>query len=864
MYRLLAAGDPEWYQTRMTPSDQPTLERTRPQPRDIEELLQTSEPVLLAVDQVPFQVESRGVKNTFCLLAPLMTEVGAKLELEQFANRERVWWMLRGEIDPSEIHVGMIWTAPIERSREFGNPEREKDHFQVNRAGIRRGTLHCVEVLNLKVADPDLAELLDPDGIPWPHPPLDRVILRGGRSVVGPFSARYDHSRGRVVFTSLTPNNPLVYRMSRADFEAETELFELSYTANRWDAKKAESRVELDLMHGRDLEILQQQGDREDGATDEQIVFWALDLLEIRPDERQTFQSVLQRAGDLSSRAEVEKFPGRLERFLDLAENRSRITRLGSKIARTLSIHEGFKELVDRHIDDIASARVTQEIESRRSEIARQTSGAELRLAELAEQVAGEEKEYRQLRNEWERKFATEHQDRVKELEKHEKELEVREKEMFARLEALARTFHDDAREFGDQIVAQLPLLEQLGILQGRASGVETKPDPTATLERARAATTSPGTLALPTYLRTMRERKSVGEMQFLRQLESVATAKGFVFDRNDLINFHVLVKTGMWSVLTGPGACGKSSLPRLYAEALGCSVEFLHVPVRPHWSKDRDLLGAFNAREGWYEPARCGLLERLIAAQEDRRTGRGGIYIVCLDEMNLAPVEGYFAELLGILEQPARERHLELFSPEFGQAEDPYTPHRRLELGNNVRFVGTVNREETSRFFSPKIIDRAAIASLERPDLRVGLDKLGREGQEWRETQQAALTRLEPIHFEDFASWVRPIDARGETIEPLLKIDDAFSRSRDGLGFRLRDRVLRYTASAQHLLGTDTALDYALVQNVVPRLRPAAPRYIELLQELQGLLPPDRFPRTGTCLKALEREPGHSFFELP
>ena len=57
---------------------------------DVEELLQTGEPVILAVDQVPFDVESRGVKNTFCLLVPLMSDNGTELQRDQFANRERV------------------------------------------------------------------------------------------------------------------------------------------------------------------------------------------------------------------------------------------------------------------------------------------------------------------------------------------------------------------------------------------------------------------------------------------------------------------------------------------------------------------------------------------------------------------------------------------------------------------------------------------------------------------------------------------------------------------------------------------------------------------------------------------------------
>ena len=128
--------------------------------QDVSELLQTGEPVVLAVDQVPFEVESRGVKNTFCLLVPLMTEGGLEVKRHQFRNRERVWWMLRPDIAADQIEVGSIWSGPIERSRAYGNPEREKDHFQMHRVEIDAGARFFLEVLNLKVTHPDLNELL--------------------------------------------------------------------------------------------------------------------------------------------------------------------------------------------------------------------------------------------------------------------------------------------------------------------------------------------------------------------------------------------------------------------------------------------------------------------------------------------------------------------------------------------------------------------------------------------------------------------------------------------------------------------------------------------------------------------------------
>jgi 5-methylcytosine-specific restriction endonuclease McrBC GTP-binding regulatory subunit McrB len=174
--------------------------------------------------------------------------------------------------------------------------------------------------------------------------------------------------------------------------------------------------------------------------------------------------------------------------------------------------------------------------------------------------------------------------------------------------------------------------------------------------------------------------------------------------------------------------------------------------------------------------------------------------------------------------------------------------------MGQNLRFVGTVNVDETTHFFSPKVIDRAPIATFERPNLRLGL-----------EGNQASRPpgRVDPVHLEDFLSWIRPPDQRGEAVDLVLSLDEILRRFRLGLGFRVRDRILRYVSSARQLLGEDRALDLALLQNAVPALRSTAPRYQDLLRELQQLLVPGRFRRTSQALQTLAEDPESDYFQL-
>ena len=111
-------------------------------------------------------------------------------------------------------------------------------------------------------------------------------------------------------------------------------------------------------------------------------------------------------------------------------------------------------------------------------------------------------------------------------------------------------------------------------------------------------------------------------------------------------------------TVLGGVSGTGKSSLPRLYAQALTGDADvwddrYRMVGVNPSWLDVGDLLGRVNVLDARFLPSDSGLYDLLIHAHEEyrRHTRNSGLYIVCLDEMNLAQVEHYFSPFLQVLE---------------------------------------------------------------------------------------------------------------------------------------------------------------------------------------------------------------------
>src|SRR5262249_13813784 len=126
--------------------------------------------------------------------------------------------------------------------------------------------------------------------------------------------------------------------------------------------------------------------------------------------------------------------------------------------------------------------------------------------------------------------------------------------------------------------------------------------------------------------------------------------------------------------------------------------------------------LGHVNALDRRYQPAESGLYPFLIHAQEEsaRRGPDGRVYLVCLDEMNLAQVEHYFSGFLQALERPEGQREVPCFAPELVAADDPFAAWPVLRLPRALRFVGTVNFDETTRQLSQRVLDRANLIHLE------------------------------------------------------------------------------------------------------------------------------------------------------
>lgn len=279
-------------------------------------------------------------------------------------------------------------------------------------------------------------------------------------------------------------------------------------------------------------------------------------------------------------------------------------------------------------------------------------------------------------------------------------------------------------------------------------------------------------------------------------------------------------------------------------------------VAVRPDWTDQRGLLGFYNPLTQRYQAT--PLLRLLLAARDEldhagRQNRLPRPFFAILDEMNLARVEHYFSDFLSCLESgEALHLHddMRLASGDIDGAE-PIPTH--LEIPRNVFLTGTVNVDETTYMFSPKVLDRAFVFEFNSVDLAT----YGRPATP--SPSLIRLTRAFPDPFT-FPGNPTPDDWRrlaklppGESVLlPLQAIHEALRRENRHFGFRVANEVARFLLLAVEQAGDTTlpiALDLAILAKVLPKLHGTQQELGELLTHLFSICVNPGDPKTALSI---------------
>ena len=205
-------------------------------------------------------------------------------------------------------------------------------------------------------------------------------------------------------------------------------------------------------------------------------------------------------------------------------------------------------------------------------------------------------------------------------------------------------------------------------------------------------------------------------------------------------------IKSKPFLLLAGISGTGKSRIVRELARACWDAdsdeykaqkpKNFEMVQVKPNWHDSGELIGYVSRVSGKAEFVAGDFLKFVAKAWEDLETP----YFLCLDEMNLAPVEQYFAEYLSVVESRRRnEEGVVVTDPILKKANEEWYyiltasltsdevirkqfNEEGISLPQNLIVIGTVNMDETTFSFSRKVLDRAMAIEMNEVDLYGGL----------------------------------------------------------------------------------------------------------------------------------------------
>lgn len=324
-------------------------------------------------------------------------------------------------------------------------------------------------------------------------------------------------------------------------------------------------------------------------------------------------------------------------------------------------------------------------------------------------------------------------------------------------------------------------------------------------------------------------ENKNMNNQKFdLNVFLSHLNFSGLLFQKKLITRFISSLLTKPFVILSGLSGSGKTKLAQAFAQWI-CQddSQYCIVPVGADWTNREPLLGYPNAlKPDDYIKPDNGVLDVIIQANKHPELP----YFLILDEMNLSHVERYFADFLSVMESKGE---ISLFAE--GTVNNGVSA--KLVLPSNLFIIGTVNIDETTYMFSPKVLDRAnaiefrvtknEIETFFAHQKEVNMDMLKAQGASMAQSFVKMAERKE-FAEQDLA----------KTQKTLVSFFEQLKKTGAEFGYRSASEIIRLINQLTVIdagLQPDEKLDIAIMQKLLPKLHGSRRKLCPVLITLGG-----------------------------
>lgn len=303
----------------------------------------------------------------------------------------------------------------------------------------------------------------------------------------------------------------------------------------------------------------------------------------------------------------------------------------------------------------------------------------------------------------------------------------------------------------------------------------------------------------------------------------------GLIYSDDLIKRFAYALMTKPFVILSGLAGSGKTQLALAFAECMSEDVErqVRVVSVGADWTNREPLLGYPNAlKSNEYVMPECGALDMLIEAHENPSKP----YFLILDEMNLSVVERYFADFLSAMES---KKPIALWKGAADGESESRVPNE-IMLPQNLYIIGTINVDETTYMFSPKVLDRAHVI-----EFKIAAEEMASFLEDDKMVNRHACHGACAGMAEDFLARTNACAVGADTTGVRDTLSGFFKELKSvnaEFGYRTASEIYRYINNVGDELGEHGAIDTAILQKLLPKLHGSRKKLSPVLSALWKL----------------------------